>query len=79
MVELAPIKNISKKKKKKKDKHYGFPGSPVVKESALQHKRHRFNPWFGKVSYAAGKLSPCVTTTEVYVPRACTPQQGKLP
>ena len=77
MVELAPIKNISKKKKK--DKHYGFPGSPVVKESALQHRRHRFNPWFGKVSYAAGKLSPCITTTEAYVPRACAPQQEKPP
>ena len=38
---------------------------------------HRFSPWFGKISYAAGKLSLCITTTEAYVPRAWAPQQKK--
>ena len=27
----------------------GFPGGSVVKHSACQCRRHRFDPWFGKI------------------------------
>jgi len=27
----------------------GFPGGSVVKESACQCRRHRFDPWVGKI------------------------------
>ena len=29
----------------------GFPGGSVVKESTCQCKRHRFNPWVGKIPW----------------------------
>ena len=34
------------------------------KESACQCRRHRFDPWSGKISHAMGRLSPWATTIE---------------
>ena len=34
------------------------------KESACQCRRHRFNPWSGKIPRAGEQLSPSTTTTE---------------
>ena len=34
------------------------------KESSCQCRRHRFDPWSGKIPHAAGQLSSCSTTTE---------------
>ena len=55
MVELAPIKKIS------------IMASLVVQglKNPPCFTGHRFSHWFGKVSYTAGKLSPCITTTEL--------------
>ena len=33
-------------------------------ESACQHRRHGFDPWFGEIPHAAGQLSLCTPTTE---------------
>ena len=48
---------ISGKKKKAKIKHYtlwGFPGGTSGKEpicKSRRHKKHRFDPWAGKISW----------------------------
>ena len=69
MVELAPIKKIS------------IMASLVVQglKNPPCFTGHRFSHWFGKVSYTAGKLSPCITTTEACVSSAWAPQQEKPP
>ena len=45
-------------------KWLGLPWWLSGKESARQCRRHRFNPWSGKIPQAWEKLSPCVTSTE---------------
>ena len=40
-----------------------FPGSLGLGIS-LPTRRHRFNPWFGKIPHAPGQLSLCATMTE---------------
>ena len=34
------------------------------KDSACEHRGHRFNPWSGKIPHAMEQLSVCATTTE---------------
>ena len=34
------------------------------KESTCQGRRHRFDPWFGKIPQAPGQLSLCPTAIE---------------
>ena len=46
-------------------------------ESISQCRGYKFNPWFRKISNAAGQLSSSTTTTEPTFPRACAPQQEK--
>ena len=36
-----------------------------------------FSPWSEKIPHASEQLSPCATTTETQVPRACTLQREK--
>ena len=36
-------------------------------------------PAVGKIPHSMRQLSPCATTTEAHVPRACAPQQEKRP
>jgi len=69
MVGLAPIKKVS------------IMASLVVQwlKNPPCNTGHGFNPWFGKVSYTAGKLSLCITTAEAYLPRAWALQQEKPP
>ena len=45
-----------------KNKSQGFSGCSVVKESACQCRRHRFNPWSGRIPYAKEQVSPRATT-----------------
>ena len=42
----------------------GFPGWLSGKESSCQCRRHRFDPWSGKISHAAKQLSLCAPTPE---------------
>ena len=42
----------------------GLPWWLSDKESACQCRRHRFDPWSGKILHAVEQLSPCATTTE---------------
>ena len=42
----------------------GLPWWLSGKESVLQCKRHRFDPWSGKIPHAAENLSSCTTTAE---------------
>ena len=56
------------------------PGPPrwlSGKESTCQCRRHRFDPWSGRIPHAAGQLSPCATTTESLCPRAHRPTPRK--
>ena len=46
----------------------GFPGGPGLKSVPCDAGGRWFDPWSGKISHAAGRLTPCITTTE-----ACTP------
>ena len=48
--------------KKKKNIETGLPWWLSGKESACQCKRHRFDPWSGKIPHAMDQLSPCATT-----------------
>ena len=57
----------------------GIPRWPSGKESTCQCRRHRFDPWSGKIPHAAGHLSLCTTTTESMHPRAHALQQEKPP
>ena len=34
------------------------------RESPCQRRRHRFDPWFGKISHDSEQLSLCATTIE---------------
>ena len=45
-------------------KEEGFPGSSVVKEFTCQCRRHRFNPWSGKILHALEQLNLCTTMAE---------------
>ena len=38
---------------------WGFPGGSVVKESACQYRRHRFDPWPGKIPHATEQPRTC--------------------
>ena len=38
------------------------------KDSACEHRGHRFNPWSGTIPHAIGQSSPCTTATEACVP-----------
>ena len=38
---------------------WGFPGGSVVKESACQCRRHRFDPWPGKIPHATEQPHTC--------------------
>ena len=71
-----------------------FPGGAVIKNSpckkkkefTLQCKGCWFHPWSRKILCVAEQLNQYITTTEPYAatteantPRACAPQQEKLP
>ena len=45
------------------------------KESACQHRGHRFDLWSEKIPHDVGQLSPWVATTGARVPRAHAPQE----
>ena len=49
----------------------------VVKNTPVNagDKRHRFDPWVGKIPHAVEHLSPCARTTEDHTPRACAQQK----
>ena len=55
-----------------------FPGVSVVKESACQCRRCRFNPQSGKIPHAAEQLCPCTTTTEPRVLEPMLPRDRAL-
>ena len=42
----------------------GFPGGSVVKESTCQCRRHRFDPWSGKIPHVLELLNLGTTTAE---------------
>ena len=44
------------------------------KKICLSSRRSRFDPWSGKIPHVTRQLSPCATTTEARVPRACVPK-----
>ena len=68
----------------------GLPWWLSGKEPTWQCRRHRFDPWSGKIPYVSGQVSPWATTTEPVLwslgpattestcPRASAPQQEKL-
>ena len=43
---------------------HGLPWWSSCWESTCQSRRHRFNPWSGKIPHSMGWLSPCTTTAE---------------
>ena len=43
---------------------WGLSWWPSGKESACQGRRHKFEPWSGKIPHAMEQLSPCARTTE---------------
>ena len=43
----------------------GVPWCLGHRESICQCRRHRFDPWSGKIPYAMGQLSPCAMTAEL--------------
>ena len=47
----------------------GLPWWLSGKESTCQCRRHRFDPWFGKIPHAGKWLSPCATTIEPVLQR----------
>ena len=67
----------------------GLPWWLGGKEFACQCRRHRFNPWSGKIPHASERLStrattvepvlwsPGAATTKALAPRAYAPQQGR--
>ena len=57
----------------------GFPGGAVVKNPPAKAGDTGSSPSLRKIPHAAEQLSPCTTTTEALVPRACAPQQEKPP
>ena len=61
-------------------KNFFFMGLPwwySGQESTCQCRGHEFDPWSRKIPHSMERLSPCATTTEICVPRACPPQQEK--
>ena len=66
--------------------HVGFPWWLSGKELTCQYRRHRLDPWWGKIPRATENLSPCATTIESVLwsqgatllkpaqPRACASQ-----
>ena len=46
-----------------KNRSPGLPWWLSGEESTCQCRRHRFDPWSGKIPHAAEQLSPCATTT----------------
>ena len=58
-----------------------FPGGAVVKNSAVNATRHRFNPWSGKIPHALEQqtpLSPCATTTKPQNPEPVLRKENML-
>ena len=49
------------------------------KESHCQCRRHRFDPWPGKIPHAAEQLCLCTTTAESMCPRAHALQEASTP
>ena len=54
----------------------GLPRWHGGKESACQRRRHRLDPWSGKIPRAAERLSPCTPTTE---PTSCNDCRPRAP
>ena len=46
------------------EQHVRLPWWLSGKESACQCRRHRFDPWSGKIPHAVEQISPCTTTIE---------------
>ena len=42
----------------------GLPWWLTGKEPACRCRRHRFDPWLGKIPYASEQVSLCTTTNE---------------
>ena len=51
----------------------GLPQWLSGQESSCQYRRHKFDPWSGKMSHAREQLTPVATSTE---PRALEPQRS---
>ena len=72
-----------------REEERGRPWRLSGKESACRCRRQGFDPWSGKIPYAAGQLSPCTTTISLFSrawesqlpktshPSTQAPQQGK--
>ena len=58
--ESFPFREVSPFRKSWRD----FPGGAVVKNPPASAGGHGFEPWSGKIPYAAEQLSPWATTTE---------------
>ena len=73
------MQTFNKEWNKKEMVFLGFPGGLSGKESACQSRRHRFDPWSGKIPYAEEQPSSYATTTEpvLYGPHSL--QLGKSP
>ena len=61
--DLGELNKIRRKKEKER-KQRGLPWWLSGEESACQCRRHRFNPWSGRIPYTEEQLSPWATTTE---------------
>ena len=67
----SSLPHLSKRRLKRHGRD--FPGGAVVKNPPTN--AGDMDSWSGKIPYAVEQLSPCATTTEARVPRACAPQQ----
>ena len=69
------LRTFTTKRTIKKKKIQGLLWWLSGKESTCQCRRHRFDPWSGKIPNVAEQLSLCTTNTEPMLPRTCALQQ----
>jgi len=57
-----------------KHKDLNFPGGTVDMSLPANGRRHRFDPWSGKIPHATEQINPCATTSEpeFYNPHTAT-------
>ena len=60
--DLGELNKMRKKGKERKQR--GLPWWLIGEESLCQCRRHRLNPWSGRIAYTEERLSPGATTPE---------------
>ena len=63
--QIFECEDLRGKHKSDKGPFEGFPGGSVVNNPPCQCRRHKFNPWSGKIPRAMEQISPCTTTMEL--------------